>query len=152
MSNPDPRMDDLVETLRRLEESLRSVREELGRQGERTGRNAEAVERVRTALSALQEAMPSTELQELRLRALLGGYATNADVSALRDVTSRLRGDVDKLMTVVKPDERTGIIQQQQADHMTLWRWVFGVGGVVAFLSLLALVAKLWSVLLMGAP
>jgi hypothetical protein len=123
-SSGDPRLNDLVATLRRLEEALQLAREELVRQGERTRVNGEGV-------------------TELRGNAVTRHYVAAAAENAVHAALVPIRSDVDKLMSVIKPGGRTGLAEEHEKDHKVLSRWVYGVGGVMGLIGLLVLVSKL---------
>ena len=125
----DPRLNDLVTTLMRLEDSIRLVREELARQGERTRINAEGVAELRG------QDNPTRHYVDVAARA--------AVQEALAGPVRNLRSDVDTLLAVVKPSGAEGLAEKHAEDRKVLWRWVYGVGGVVAVLGLVGLLAKL---------
>ncbi len=126
---PDPRLNDLVATLVRLEESLRHVRDELMRQGERTRINGEGVAELR------KRTPPTRQYVDVAAKAA-------AQAAVLAEL-GPIKSDVGRLLAVVKPHGRKGMAEEQQDDHRVMWRWIWGGAGVAALLGLIALVLKL---------
>lgn len=120
----DPTVAELLRTLRGLEASFGTVREELARQDERTKSAVRAVEDIARRFEAL-----STSLAQ-RLTAFHA-----EELHALQQEIQTLRADVDRLLAVIKPDARPGLLQEQRALKDRVLRITYGVGGVLFVLT-----------------
>lgn len=143
VSNETSRLDERVRALTEQAQEQRSSHAELRQLLSQLG------EELRRGDAALRGSIPNNEA----LRAAIAAAETlaktvqanlAAHIGTSHGADAKRHEDLQALLQVVKPHERTGLVSAHQKDHNTLWRWVFGIGGVLALLSTLAVVAKLW--------